>query len=101
MKAAEWRAEIAKYEAMARARGIEPAEIYSAAGITRADSELETILASDKKLIDVVVKELSEVSKNLGTPRRTVLSTSTVAPATTAARVASAQPEALQIEDRR
>ncbi|MEG0298132.1 MAG: DNA topoisomerase IV subunit A [Aurantimicrobium sp.] len=62
-------------------------------------SELETILASDKKLIDVVVKELSEVSKNLGTPRRTVLSTSTVAPATTAARVASAQPEALQLED--
>ena len=62
-------------------------------------AELETILASDKKLIDVVVKELSEVSKNLGTPRRTVLSTSTVAPATTAARAASAQPEALQIED--
>ena len=62
-------------------------------------AELETILASDKKLIDVVVKELTEVSKNLGTPRRTVLSTSTVAPATTAARVASAQPEALQLED--
>ncbi|MBU6264588.1 MAG: DNA topoisomerase IV subunit A [Actinomycetales bacterium] len=62
-------------------------------------AELETILASDKKLIDVVVKELSEVSKNLGTPRRTVLSTSTVAPATTAARAASAQPEALQLED--
>lgn len=48
--AAEWRAEIAKYEAMARARGIEPAEIYSAAGITRADSELDTILAKIQAL---------------------------------------------------
>lgn len=62
-------------------------------------AELETILASDKKLVDVVVKELQEVSKTLGTPRRTVLSTSTVAPATTAARAAAAQPEALQLED--
>lgn len=70
-----------------------------AEALRKETSELETILASEKKLINVVVTELGEVSKNLGTPRRTVLSTSIVAPATTAARAAAAQPEALQLED--
>lgn len=60
---------------------------------------LEEILSSEKRLIDVVVAELSETAKTLGTPRRTVLSTSTVAPATTTARAASREVEALQLED--
>lgn len=60
---------------------------------------LEEILGSESKLINVVTKELEEVSKNLGTPRRTVLSTSTVMPATAATRRAEQAPEALQIED--
>ncbi|MEY4039837.1 MAG: hypothetical protein RLZZ52_705 [Actinomycetota bacterium] len=60
---------------------------------------LESILGSDAKLITVVADELAEISRTLGTPRRTVLSTSTVAPATTAARAAAAQPAALQLED--
>jgi DNA gyrase subunit A len=60
---------------------------------------LEAILASEQKLIDVVITELSETAKTLGTPRRTVLSTSTIAPATTSARAASREPEALQLED--
>lgn len=57
---------------------------------------LELILSSSQNLIEVVASELSEVSRELGTPRRTVLSTSTVA--TTAQARASASTS-LEIAD--
>lgn len=43
-------------------------------------SYLEAVLGSESKLIDLVISELSEVSASLGTPRRTVLSTSMTLP---------------------
>jgi DNA gyrase subunit A len=57
---------------------------------------LQLILSSPGNLIDVVVSELSEVSEALGTPRRTVLSTSTVA---TPAQVRAAATTSLEIPD--
>lgn len=60
---------------------------------------LEEILGSDKKLVNVVINELEEVSKLLGTPRRTVLSTSTALASTPATRKAEQSGQALQIED--
>jgi len=62
-------------------------------------AKLEAILGSEKKLIDVVTSELAEVSRTLGTARRTVLSTDTVVAMPAAARAAAAAPEALQLED--
>jgi DNA gyrase subunit A len=62
-------------------------------------AKLEAILGSEKKLIDVVTSELAEVSRTLGTARRTVLSTDTVIAMPAAARAAAAAPEALQLED--
>lgn len=61
--------------------------------------KLEAIISSEKKLVDVVISELTDTAKNLGTPRRTVLSTSTVAPVSTTARAAAQEPQALQLED--
>jgi DNA gyrase subunit A len=59
-------------------------------------AELEAILRDEAKLRGVVGAELDAVSKALGTPRRTVLSTSTVE-TVPAKRAASAAP--LQVED--
>ncbi|GAB2819797.1 DNA topoisomerase IV subunit A [Alpinimonas psychrophila] len=59
-------------------------------------AELELILSSSKNLIDVVASELSEVSRELGSPRRTVLSTSTVA---TSAQVRASASASLEIAD--
>lgn len=63
--------------------------------------ELEEILANPSRLIDVVSNELNETARLLGTPRRTVLSTSTVdvAAARVAAKSAAASPSTLQMAD--
>lgn len=75
-------------------------ELEAEADALRAEiAKLEAILASDKKLIDVVANELQEVSRTLGTPRRTVLSTDTVISVPAAARAAASAPEAMQLED--
>ncbi len=72
-------------------------ELESEAATLRAEiDELEQILADDRKLRGVVGSELDAVSKALGTPRRTVLSTSTVE-TVSAKRAASAAP--MQVED--
>lgn len=59
-------------------------------------AELEAILGSDSRLRTVVASELDVVSQRLGTPRRTVLSTSTVE-TIPAKRAASATP--LEVAD--
>lgn len=59
-------------------------------------AELELILADESALRAVVSSELDAVSKALGTPRRTVLSTSTVE-TVAGKRAASAAP--MQVED--
>ena len=59
-------------------------------------AELESVLADDARLRRLVSDELDAVSQKLGTPRRTVLSTSTVE-TVPAKRAASAAP--LQVED--
>jgi DNA gyrase subunit A len=59
-------------------------------------SALEHILSKETHLIDVVASELQNVSRTLGTPRRTVLSTSTVA---TPAQVRAAANTSLEIAD--
>ncbi|MEY4102784.1 MAG: hypothetical protein RIR88_918 [Actinomycetota bacterium] len=75
-------------------------ELEAEADALRAEiAKLEAILGSEKKLIDVVASELAEVSRSLGTPRRTVLSTDTVVAVPAAARAAAATPEAMQLED--
>jgi DNA gyrase subunit A len=75
-------------------------ELEAEADALRAEiAKLEAILGSEKKLIDVVANELAEVSRSLGTPRRTVLSTDTVVTMPAAARAAAAAPEAMQLED--
>lgn len=72
-------------------------ELETEANTLRAEIvELESILADDSKLKDVVASELDSVSKTLGTPRRTVLSTSTVE-LVSAKRAANAAP--MQVED--
>ena len=72
-------------------------ELEAEAETLRAEiAELETILADEAKLRSVVGAELDAVSKTLGTPRRTVLSTSTVE-TVSAKRAANAAP--LQVED--
>lgn len=72
-------------------------ELESEAENLRAEiAELEAILSDDSKLRKVVGAELDAVSKKLGTPRRTVLSTSTVEPVA-AKRAANAAP--LHVED--
>jgi DNA gyrase subunit A len=72
-------------------------ELESEAQTLREEiSELESILADETKLRSVVGSELDAVSKALGTPRRTVLSTSTVE-TVAAKRAANAAP--LQVED--
>ena len=72
-------------------------ELETEAGALRAEiAELEAILADQAKLRAVVSSELDAVSKALGTPRRTVLSTSTVE-TVAAKRAASAAP--MQVED--
>jgi DNA gyrase subunit A len=58
---------------------------------------LSEILANPQRLIDVVSTELDETARLLGTPRRTVLSTSTVDVA--AARAAAKTPTALERAD--
>jgi len=58
---------------------------------------LSEILANPQRLIDVVSTELDETARLLGTPRRTVLSTSTVDVA--AARSAAKTPAALERAD--
>lgn len=58
---------------------------------------LSEILANPQRLIDVVSTELDETARLLGTPRRTVLSTSTVDVA--AARAAAKTPAALERAD--
>ena len=70
-------------------------EAEAAALLTEIEA-LEFILSSDANLIDVVARELAEVSRELGTPRRTVLSTSTVA---TPAQARAAASSSLEIED--
>jgi DNA gyrase subunit A len=57
---------------------------------------LEFILSSDKNLVDVVTAELDQISRELGTPRRTVLSTSTVA---TPAQLRASASAPLEIAD--
>jgi len=57
---------------------------------------LELILSTPGNLINVVAQELSDVSRELGTPRRTVLSTSTVA---TPAQVRASANASLEIAD--
>lgn len=57
---------------------------------------LELILSSPGNLVDVVTAELAEVSRELGTPRRTVLSTSTIA---TPAQVRALAKASLEIVD--
>lgn len=57
---------------------------------------LEFILSSDKNLVDVVSAELDQISRELGTPRRTVLSTSTVA---TPAQLRASASAPLEIAD--
>jgi len=57
---------------------------------------LELILSNPGNLIDVVASELAEISRELGTPRRTVLSTSTVA---TPAQMRASANVSLEIED--
>jgi DNA gyrase subunit A len=72
-------------------------ELESEANTLRAEiAELESILGDRNKLTDVVAAELDAVSKTLGTPRRTVLSTSTVE-TVSAKRAANAAP--MQVED--
>ncbi len=72
-------------------------ELESEADSLRAEiAELEAILADERKLRAVVGSELDAVSKALGTPRRTVLSTSTVE-TVSAKRAANAGP--MQVED--
>jgi DNA gyrase subunit A len=57
---------------------------------------LELILSSDKNLVNVVTAELDQISRELGTPRRTVLSTSTVA---TPAQLRASASASLEIAD--
>lgn len=57
---------------------------------------LELILSTPDNLINVVAQELADVSKELGTPRRTVLSTSVVA---TPAQVRASASVSLEIVD--
>lgn len=72
-------------------------ELESEAQTLRTEiAELESILADEAKLRAVVSGELDAVSKALGTPRRTVLSTSTVE-TVAAKRAANSAP--LQVED--
>jgi len=63
--------------------------------------ELEEILANPSRLIDVVSTELDDAARILGTPRRTVLSTSTVdvAAARVAAKTAAESPSSMHIAD--
>ncbi len=58
---------------------------------------LQEILANPQRLIDVVSSELDDTARSLGTPRRTVLSTSTVDVA--AARAAAKTPSTLEMAD--
>ena len=58
---------------------------------------LEDIVGNPQRLIDVVSHELDETARTLGTPRRTVLSTSTVDVA--AQRAAAKSPVALEMAD--
>lgn len=60
---------------------------------------LEGILNDSTTLTKVVIDELSAVSKQLGTPRRTVLSTDSVVYAPVSAAAKAAAPEAMQLED--
>jgi DNA gyrase subunit A len=72
-------------------------ELEAEATSLRAEiAELESVLADDARLRSLVSGELDTVSQKLGTPRRTVLSTSTVE-TVPAKRAASAAP--LQVED--
>ena len=57
---------------------------------------LQLILSTPENLINVVAAELADVSRELGTPRRTVLSTSTVA---TPAQVRASANVSLEIAD--
>ncbi|MFZ4078491.1 MAG: DNA gyrase/topoisomerase IV subunit A [Microbacteriaceae bacterium] len=60
-------------------------------------AELQEVIDDPQKLIDVVSRELEAIARALGTPRRTVLSTSTVDVA--AARAAAKSPVALEMAD--
>lgn len=60
-------------------------------------AELEEVIGNPQSLIDVVSRELEAIARALGTPRRTVLSTSTVDVA--AARAAAKSPVALEMAD--
>lgn len=72
-------------------------ELETEADALRAEiAQLEALLADDAKLRAQVGAELDAVSAKLGTPRRTVLSTSTVE-TVPAKRAASAAP--MQVED--
>lgn len=72
-------------------------ELETEAGNLRTEiAELEAVLGDDSRLRGLVAGELDQVSQTLGTPRRTVLSTSTVE-TVPAKRAASAAP--LQVED--
>jgi DNA gyrase subunit A len=74
-------------------------ELETEADTLRADiADLEHILSNRDRLTDVIASELEETARTLGTPRRTVLSTSTVN-TTAAARNAAASSAALQIQD--
>lgn len=73
-------------------------ELETEAASLRADiAELEAILADAKKLTALVSAELAAVSAALGTPRRTVLSTTTV-DVTSAARKEVAS-QSMQVSD--
>jgi DNA gyrase subunit A len=62
--------------------------------------ELEEILANPGRLVGVVSSELEATSQLLGTPRKTVLSTSTVdVAARVAAKTASESPSSMQMAD--
>ena len=62
-------------------------------------ASLEAILGDTTTLTKVVIDELSAVSKQLGTPRRTVLSTDAVVYVPAAAAAKASAPEAMQLED--
>ncbi len=75
-------------------------ELEAEADALRQEIEkLEAILASEKKLTDVIISELTETAKALGTPRRTVLSTSTILPAAQLSKTSQKDDSSLQIED--
>lgn len=68
-----------------------------AEALHREISELAEIIDNSQRLIEVVSAELDDTARILGTPRRTVLSTSTVDVST--ARTAAKSPVALEMAD--